>query len=59
MYALFPGGGSRREGARGAIGVARLERSRTQRQKPGQEDGDDKEGPLAAFHGSAPELKKS
>ena len=53
-YALLPGGLSRREGGRAAIGVARIECSRTQWQERYEEYGDDGERWPVTFHGSAP-----
>jgi hypothetical protein len=42
---------SGREGARGDIGLARIECSDIQRQKHREDDGDDGKRPLGAFHG--------
>ena len=50
VYALLFSGQSNREGTRGKVGVARIECANTQRQKPSEEEGDDEERPLAAFH---------
>jgi hypothetical protein len=54
IYALLFGGVSRREGGRAEIGVARIKRSSTQRQKKCEEYRDDSKRPLVIFHGSAP-----
>jgi hypothetical protein len=54
LYALlFKRLSRRHEGARGEIGVARIECSRTQWQKHCEECGDDGKRPLATFHGPA------
>ena len=58
IYALLFSGPSRREGGRGDIGVARIERSRTRWQKHGEECGDDGKRSLAKFHGSASSVEK-
>jgi hypothetical protein len=58
VYAFLFSGLSGREGTRGKIGVARLERSNAQRQKHCKEGADDGKRPLAACHGSTPSRPK-
>ena len=58
VYALLFSRLNGREGTRGKIAVARIECSNTQRQKPCEEEGDDSNRPLAAFHGSTPSRSK-
>jgi hypothetical protein len=58
MCALLFSRPSRREGARGEIGVARIERSRTQWQKEREEYGDGGNRTLATFHGPAPKVEE-
>ena len=58
IHALPLSGVSRRKGDRGEIGVTRVERSRTQRQKERKECGDEGKRLLAIFHGPAPLVEK-
>jgi hypothetical protein len=51
VYALLFGRLGGRESARGKIGVARIECSDIQRQKHREDDGDDGNRSLGAFHG--------
>ena len=54
LDALLFSGLSRRDGESGEIGVARIECSRTDRQKHCKKYGDDENRTLATFHGPAP-----
>jgi hypothetical protein len=58
MCALLFGGLGRRESKRRAIGIARLEWSRTHRQKEREEYGDGGNRTLATFHGPAPKFEE-